>query len=235
MAAAFLASAGGKALMSGLGQGIGSGAMSALGGLFGGKSGGTDIGASMALMNHQVALQKDYTQWLNENQYSQMRTGLESAGYNPLLAVGGATPSSGAVGIANATSGNTAQFDGLKALQGLLTSAQIANVKADTDMKNAGIITKFLGTDVVNSAKGKIKGWLNNIVESAKDISRVSDDANEILKGYITNSADSDTDVEVPRFTFQPEYDSRGSLDNTELKELKMIKRINRRRKRYGL
>lgn len=234
MVGAFLATAGGQALMSGLGKGVGAGAVGALSGLFGGKSGGTDIGASIALMNHQNELQKDYTQWLNENSYSQMRTGLENAGYNPLLAVG-ASPQSGATGIATATSGNTAQFDGQRALQSLLTLAQVKNIQADTDMKNAGIITKFLGTGFVNSAKGKIKGWLDNIANSAKEVSNVSDDVQTLLKGSVTHTASRDGNSLPPMFSYQPDLDDKGSLDNTELKELKMIRKIERRRKRYGL
>lgn len=107
-----------------------------LGGSNKGSSGGTDIGASMSLMRYQTDLQKEYSQWLNENSYSQMRTGLENAGYNPLLAVG-ATPQQGQVGMANAVSGNTASFSGLQAAQAL-------KVLADTDISKFGKLGAIL-------------------------------------------------------------------------------------------
>lgn len=122
---------------------------SLISGLNSSSGGGTSVRDSMRLMSHQNNLQKDYTQWLNENSYKQMRTGLENAGYNPLLAVG-ASPQSGSVGIANATEGTTAKGVQMQSMANIFNTvantklqeeqakseqAKQANLSADTGMK----------------------------------------------------------------------------------------------------
>lgn len=79
------------------------------------------------------------TDWFNNYGYSQMRAGLERAGYNPLMALG-ATPQSGATVSGavmdertNASSFNASGIPlGAQALK-----AQMRNVNADTTLKNA--------------------------------------------------------------------------------------------------
>ncbi len=79
------------------------------------------------------------TEWFNQNGYTQLRQGLENAGYNPLMALG-ATPMSGATVSgavmderSNASSFNTQGLPlGVQAFK-----AQMRNVNADTTLKNA--------------------------------------------------------------------------------------------------
>lgn len=196
---------------------IGKFAGSALGGLLGGSSGSSNdtTGQSMALMRYQTDLQKEYSQWLNENSYSHLRTGLEKAGYNPLLAVG-ATPQNGSVGLGSAGSGNTASFDGQKALEAL-------NTLADTAKTKTGVLGSILGTDIVNTAKGflnksgiakgvekLIRKSLNTANGAIDTIDKVTDKIDDkyknfTLKGYVSNTANS-------RFDYRPDLDELGKL-----------------------
>lgn len=196
---------------------IGKFAGSALGGLLGGSSGSSNdtTGQSMALMRYQTDLQKEYSQWLNENSYTHIRTGLENAGYNPLLAVG-ATPQSGTVGLGSAGSGNTASFDGQKAIEAL-------NTMADTAKTKSGVLGSIFGTDLVNIAKQfgnssgiskglekLIKKSLNTANGAIDTIDKVTDKIDEkyknfTLKGYVSNTANS-------KFDYVPEYDDLGKL-----------------------
>lgn len=123
-----------------LAKGIG-----ALGSMFS-HGGGTDISASKELARYNMNLNKQYTQWLNENNYSFMRKGLEKADYNPMLALG-ASPQQGSLAPSTAVEGN--QVNPLNAVSALNTAAntrlqeqqaetEIAkreNLKADTGMK----------------------------------------------------------------------------------------------------
>ncbi|QXN75184.1 DNA pilot protein [Microvirus mar37] len=118
-----------------IGAALGVGA-SLLGGFNSASGGGTSIAGSKALMDHQLSLNKDYTKWMNENGYSQMRTGLENAGYNPILALG-ASPASGSVGIANATEGTSAKGVTLNNL------ASIMNTTANTKLQEQQAETEF--------------------------------------------------------------------------------------------
>lgn len=191
---------------------------SAVGGLLSslnfGSTGSTSVFKSNQIANHQFNLQKNYTKWLNENGYSQMRTGLEAAGYNPLLAVG-ATPQSGTVGLGSAVSGNTATFDGSKVVDALNTMASTAQVKT-------GVLGSIFGTDLVNTAKrfmndsGVSKGLerlvkksLNTANSAINKVDKVTDKIdkayNGVLKGYISNTANS-------QFDYVPEYDDLGKL-----------------------
>ena len=174
----------------------------ALGGLFNfGSSGGTDIGASKALMSHQMDLQKDYTQWLNENQYSQLRTGLENAGYNPLLALG-SSPQQGQIGMGSAVSGSTASFNPGELLNAVATVAQIKNTDADTQNKQLGTIVSqiknwinLLGQSSGNTANSnlsdkiiyKLKSAALNVANNIYKDSKSS--STPMLKGYISNTA----------------------------------------------
>lgn len=82
---------------------------------------------------------RDNTAWFNQNGYSLMREGLESAGYNPLLALG-REPVSGATvsGSVMDERSNASDFSmsgiplGTRAFQ-----AQLRNTNADTALKNA--------------------------------------------------------------------------------------------------
>lgn len=89
MATAFLAAAGGKALMSGLGQGIGSGALGALGSIFG-KSKNSASEAAARQYHYQRLLNQqmyDLTQQGYRESPLNQRIGYESAGVNPILAM----------------------------------------------------------------------------------------------------------------------------------------------------
>lgn len=89
MVTAFLATAGGKALMSGLGQGIGSGALGALGSIFG-KSKNSASEAAARQYHYQRLLNQqayDLTQQGYRESPLNQRIGYESAGVNPILAM----------------------------------------------------------------------------------------------------------------------------------------------------
>ena len=144
-----LASAG--SFLSGAGSALGG--LGAIGSLFkSGKKGGIDVGATMALMKYQTDLEKEMTQWTNENQWKFMRTGLENANYNPLLAFG-ASPSSGSMPNAIANSGEEQTVDPSAVLQSLATIAQIENLRANTANTKAGALGKLLGSDNINKIK----------------------------------------------------------------------------------
>lgn len=117
----------------------------AIGSMFS-RGGGTDVAASKELSRYNMELNKDYTQWLNENGYRQMRKGLENADYNPMLALG-ASPQQGSIAASTAVEGN--QVNPLNAVSALNTVANTKlqeqqaetefakreNLKADTGMK----------------------------------------------------------------------------------------------------
>jgi hypothetical protein len=118
--------------------GAGLSALGLIGNLFGNSSGSSmfmDLHDSKELMKYQSKQYQKNTQWLNENGYSQLRKGLESANYNPLLAVG-ATPQQGAMPNAVAQRSNSWSFN--KAAQDTAnvamrqSDAQIDNLKANT-------------------------------------------------------------------------------------------------------
>lgn len=184
---------------------LGKFAGSALGGLFGGSSGssvGYDINSSKELMRYQDELTRNQTQWLNENSYKQMRTGLENAGYNPLMALG-ATPQAGSVGLGSPMSSNTANYSGADAISSLLNMANIANVQADTDTKSLGVITKYLGTKYGKMAGKLVDKLLDNIQNTAKVNDKIKEAGSNVLKGYVSNDAS---------FDYAPEYDELGKL-----------------------
>lgn len=108
--------------------------------------GGTSVYKTNKIATHNMNLNKQYTQWLNENGYSQMRKGLETANYNPMLAVG-ATPQQGSVASSPATESNainplnavaamnTAANTHLQEQQAETEIAKRENLKADTGVK----------------------------------------------------------------------------------------------------
>lgn len=159
--------------------------------LFGSKSsgGGTDIGASKTLMNHQMELNKQYTQWLNENGYSQMRAGLEKAGYNPLLAVG-ATPQQGSISPASATGNEVTTFDPATLLDAAATVASIRKTNAETDqikLGKVGAITKNLF--------GLVKGLGVNFAKEIgvyDDIQGLIKKATNTAKGFFDKGSNTD-------------------------------------------
>lgn len=92
-------------------------------------------------------LSKDYTQWLNTNAYSQQRTGLENAGYNPMLAVG-ASPMSGNIsgGSAGLSSAQASDLSGSVTnayrafrLERDKTGAEVNQLKASEKATNASV------------------------------------------------------------------------------------------------
>lgn len=180
-------------------------APSVLGGLFGGKSSSTtsyDGSSSKELMRYQDQLTREQSQWLNENSYTHMRTGLEKAGYNPLLAVG-ASPQTGSVGLGAPMLSNTANFSGAEAISSLLNMANIANVKANTDATLLGKLGQLLGTKYGNKVSGVIDGVLKSIQNTAKFNNKIEDAGTGVLKGYISNTSD---------FDYAPQYDELGKL-----------------------
>ena len=186
---------------------IGNVAGGLLGGLNLGSSGGTDVGASKALMDYQFGLQKDYTQWLNENQWQQMRTGLENAGYNPLMALG-ATPASGAIGMGSAVSGNTAQFSGLDAVSALSGLANISNVQADTEQKLLGTVAHLFGTKLGKKAQNLADSIIGSIENTAKRLKATDNVGDLVLQGYVSNTANDKNS----RFHYEPQLDEYGTL-----------------------
>lgn len=191
---ALLSKAGGK-IASSLGSkafgNVAGLAGSLLGGFNSASGGGLDIAGSKVLMDYQAKLNREMTQWQNENQWKFMRTGLENADYNPLLALG-ATPASGAVGIATGSEGTTArgiQFNSVANALQQLSSADVNNTGALGKLfgaSNAKGLYKF-GSTVGN----KLKRILEAKVDSALNTAKAEKTGTYLLKGYISNTASS--------------------------------------------
>lgn len=83
-------------------------------------------------------LSKDYTKWLNTEGHSQLREGLEKAGYNPMLAVN-ASPSSGSISGGSAGMPNVPNSDiGASAVNAYkVFNLERQKIKADTNATNA--------------------------------------------------------------------------------------------------
>lgn len=106
-------------------------------GSFGHSSGGgLDVAGNMQLMRYQTDLNKEMTQWQNENQWKFMRKGLEDANYNPLLALG-ASPSTGNVGLATGSESTSSSSVGLNGL------ASIMNTAANTKLQEQQALTEY--------------------------------------------------------------------------------------------
>lgn len=95
------------------------------------------------------------TDWFNQNGYTQMRAGLEKAGYNPLMALG-ATPLSGAT-VSGAvmderTNANSFNVQGVP-LGVQAFKAQMRNVNADTTLKNAQTEENISRSNLENTQK----------------------------------------------------------------------------------
>lgn len=194
-----IASTAGSFLAKHGGQILGA-ASNVLGGMnFGSSSSGIGIGASKELMDYQYELQNRQTQWLNENSYSQLRTGLERAGYNPLLAMN-ASPQSSALGVASAPVASSAQYSlgdiagnmlkdterRLKDGSGLIT--RLDNFLKSIDGALSNVAENFGHDDEYSMLKDAGK---NIIKDSIRSISKATDDnpSSLTLKGYVSNSA----------------------------------------------
>lgn len=129
------------------------GAISGLGSLFKINS-GRGVRDAKSMMQFQKRMQQEYTQWLNENQYSFMRTGLENAGYNPLLALG-ASPSEGSIGLGSPSSASGTGNDAMSILSAMATTAQIRKLDADIASKNQTVVDKVIKNvdSIVDAAK----------------------------------------------------------------------------------
>lgn len=165
------------------------------------SSTGVDVGASKALMKYQAKLNRRETQWLNENQYSFMRTGLENAGYNPLLAVG-ATPASANISPVQASVSNTAQF-GLGDVISNFDKAEkfvygdlYGKLRRIKNFMSRGMsnTAKYLGLDdeLVGLRKA-VKNTASNFIKRATDA--LEEEVTPVLKGYVSNSASAHTDA----------------------------------------
>ncbi|UPW41987.1 DNA pilot protein [Dipodfec virus RodF1_47] len=108
------------------------GTVGAIAGAFS-SGGGTNVADSKRLARYNMELNKEYTTWLNENSYSQMRKGLENANYNPLMALG-ASPQQGSVGGSTAT--ENGQVNPLNAITALNTVANTKNLNANSNLQN---------------------------------------------------------------------------------------------------
>lgn len=187
---------------SDIGKTVGNIAGSLVGGLNFGSTGGTSLNQSKILAQHQFNLSKKYTQWLNEQGYSQMRTGLEKAGYNPLLAVG-ATPQNGMQSMPVATTGSAQGFSGQDAINALVSMANVANLKADTDGKLLGKLSQFIGTKYAGKVSGIVDNLLDSIQNTAKSNEKIEEAGKGVLKGYISNSS---------KFDYVPELEEMSKL-----------------------
>lgn len=193
---------------------------SIVGGVATSRGGGTSVYKTNKIATHQMELNKQYTQWLNENGYSQMRKGLETAGYNPILATG-ATPQQGTMSAPMATESTTARSVNLNDIVGLTnTQASTDNIKANTNATNLGIIGKFLGNlGQINSQARKYgfydsiinirNGAINTAKNIFKDIRSQVNNQSTVLKGYISNSSRSFDDYE-PYYMNQSESNAYG-------------------------
>lgn len=196
------------ALKGGTAGAIGAG-IGALAGAFSSGNSGAGVSPAMSkdLMRYQMSLNKDYTQWLNENQYGFMRTGLESAGYNPLLALG-ASPQQGAISPVAATDGDMSGFSGLNAVQSFASLKNTAKVVAETNsIKYGPLVSKMINWSKTLGSGSALKGAkdiVKNIINNARDATN----SNLVLKGYVSNTADSHGfDYHTPT---QAEYNAIG-------------------------
>lgn len=145
--------------------------MSFLGGLVGGLfgSGMSALGSMLSysqqksLMGHQNELQKDFSSWSLKNSASLQRQGLESAGYNPILAVNsGISNASGSMGL-----GSVSQPD----LAGSSTNAyqafQLARKKNEAEVNatnaSASLSTEQAKTEEFKRQMMSSQTFLNNI------------------------------------------------------------------------
>lgn len=188
-------------------------------GLLGGFSGSSNAsGFSLAdtkrLTDYNIEKNKEYTQWLNENSYSQMRLGLENAGYNPLMALG-ATPQQGSVGVNPINSGSTASFNGQEAFNALAQIAALKKLEAETDATRLGPIGNMIntwfgdGSSTAKKLKGKFSDFINDILDRAKEddgsghiLDKIGRETATVLKGYVSNTANSE-----PFEEFNPDAD----------------------------
>lgn len=130
-----------------------------VGGLFGLGSSAMQYGMQRNLMKYQAELNYKYGKKATLNQYGWQRQGLEKAGYNPLLALGGAE------GVANTgwTSAQSApNVDPLSSAlsvlenkrQTKLNNANVNNINTDTQTKyaNMGLIAQqIVGQQLENA------------------------------------------------------------------------------------
>lgn len=95
-------------------------------------------------MSHSAGLQRNQQEWMMNNMYGKMTSGMKNAGLNPATANGTTPATPAGVSLATGPSGPAAHGEGLGAAvtQGALagkqvemTDAQIENIEADTEKK----------------------------------------------------------------------------------------------------
>lgn len=185
------------------------------------KGGGTSVSKSNAIATHQMELNKQYTQWLNENGYRQMRKGLEDADYNPMLALG-ASPQQGSISAPTASADTTGRSISLNDVVGLQnTQASTAKLVADTNATNLGLIGKFLGNLGQINSQAKRYGFYDSVINMRngaintaksifKNIRNQTRTHSTVLKGYVSNSSRSFNDYE-PYYPNQAESNAYGN------------------------
>lgn len=112
-------------------EGIGS-LLGGIGSMFS-FGGGTSLKKSKELARYNMDLNKEYTEWLNKNNYSFMREGLENADYNPMLALG-ASPQQGSV--ANSPASESMSFNpaGMAAMMNTVANTRLQEQQAETEL-----------------------------------------------------------------------------------------------------
>lgn len=160
-----------------LGQQIGGQAVGAgLGMIFGGLNDKRQLKQQQALMNQQIAGQKEMTDYQRTSQlqmwkdtnYNAQKEEIKKAGLNPALLYGmsgggGATIGGGTPSVNGGTAaGQSGEIQGM-AMQNALMAAQIENIKADTANKLGDAANKpKVGTNLDSGTK------LNNVMTELK-------------------------------------------------------------------
>lgn len=129
------------------------------------------------LMSYQNDLNKDFNQWNYTNAASLQRAGLEKAGYNPILALGGSpTYSGGSVGgssvnVSDSQLGsNNARVTSERRSLGIQDKAQKSQAYLNNSQENVNNSQQLLNNTKLNTEYETQKNIEMNTAKTAQDI-----------------------------------------------------------------
>lgn len=125
------------------------------------------------LMNLQNELQKDYATWNLQNSASLTRQGLESAGYNPILAVSnGLSNASGSIGLGSASTGTAQAGDLASGITNAYQAFKLAREKNTAEVNatnaSASLAQEQAKTEEFKRRQMESQTFLNNIDHQLK-------------------------------------------------------------------